>query len=381
MMNSLSKLKDKSLKGKVFLVRIDTNVSVEEGRVKNDFRLRSVMPTFEFLLERGARVVAIGHREPSPEASLEAIAEYYKSFFSTHFIKSCEPENVRGAVGDLENGHLLFLENLRSLPYEKENDDNFARAVASLGEVYVNDAFSVSHREHVSIVGVSRYLPSFTGFCFEKEVRELSYAFFPERPFVFVLGGLKFKTKAPLIEKFIEKADTVFVGGALANSFFKQKGWEIGFSAFDGGVDLSELVDKENLLLPIDVIVENERGESGVVESDKVSKRDNVVDVGPRTIEGLSERISSAKLIVWNGPMGNTEKGFYDQTHTLARSIAHSSGYSVIGGGDTIESIDGLGLENDFSFISTGGGAMLDFLVHETLPGIEVLKNSPEISF
>lgn len=381
MINSLNSLENKNIKGKVFLVRIDTNVSVENGEVKNDFRLRSVEDTLKFLLDRKAKVTVIGHREPSPEASLKPVAQYYEKKFLTKFSPSCEPDKVSEQINFLKEGEMLVLENLRSLSYEKENSESFARALSSLADVYVNEAFSVSHREHASIVGVPRFLPSFSGFCFQKEVKELSFAFSPERPFVFVLGGLKFKTKAPLIEKFLKKADTVFVGGALANSFFKERDWEIGGSAFDDSVDLSKIIDEENLFLPTDVTVLNEEGESKITESEKVSEKDSIVDIGPRSLEKLNEKISSAKLVVWNGPMGNIEKGFNEYTHSLASLIAKAECYSIVGGGDTALAIDGLGLESDLSFISTGGGAMLDFLVHETLPGIEALKKSSSTSF
>ena len=381
MINPLTSLESKDISERVFLVRIDTNVSVENGEVTNDFRLRSVKDSLNFLLDRKAKVLLIGHREPSPEASLEAIADYYKKFFPTKFFPSCEPEKVRNQIDFLKGGEMLVLENLRSLSHEKENSKSFARALSSLADFYINDAFSVSHREHASIVGVPRFLPSFSGFRFEREVKELSFAFLPEQPFVFILGGLKFKTKAPLIEKFLKKADLVFVGGALANSFFKERGWEIGVSAFDDSVDLSAVIDEENLLLPEDVTVETEAGESKTVDSEKVSQKDNVVDLGPRSLEKLKEKISSAKLVVWNGPMGNIEKGFTEYTHSLASQIAESDCYSIVGGGDTVSSISGLNLESDLSFISTGGGAMLDFLVNESLPGIEALKKSPKISF
>jgi phosphoglycerate kinase len=381
MINSLTSLENKNIEGKVFLVRIDTNVSVENEEVKNDFRLRSVDPTLKFLLDRKAKVVVIGHREPSPEVSLKAVALYYEKKFPTKFFPSCKPEKAREQINFLKEGEMLVLENLRSLSYEKENSESFARALSSLADVYVNEAFSVSHREHASIVGVPRFLSSFSGFCFEKEVKELSFAFSPERPFVFVLGGLKFKTKAPLIEKFLKKADTVFVGGALANSFFKERGWGIGTSAYDDSVDLSKIINEENLFLPVDVTVLNEEGESKITESEKVSEKDCIVDIGPRSLEKLNKKISSAKLVVWNGPMGNIERGFNEYTHSLASLIAKAECYSIVGGGDTVLAIDGLGLESDLSFISTGGGAMLDFLVHETLPGIKALKKSPSISF
>ncbi len=381
MIRSLSDLRNKNIKGKVFLVRIDTNVPVEEGRVTNDFRLRSVMLTLEFLLKKEARVVLMGHMEPAFSSTLKPVSDHYRGLFPASFVGSCDPEDIRFDIEKLKDGNMIVLENLRSLPFEKENDEEYARALASLGDAYVNEAFSVSHREHASIVGLPRHLPSFAGMRFERETEELAVAFDPGKPFLFVLGGLKFKTKAPLIEKFVEKADAVFVGGALANSFFKQKGFEVGKSATDEGVDLKGLLHKENLILPFDVVVENKEGDREIKKAEEVSSCDSIVDVGPLSMEELSKKIKRAAFIVWNGPMGNIEKGYDHQTKILAEAIATSDAHSVIGGGDTISSIEGVGFEGEFSFVSTGGGAMLDFLIHETLPGIEALKDSPDISF
>lgn len=378
MKRSLLDLEQKDLSGKIFIVRIDTNVAISDGKVENDFRLRAVIPTLDFLTKRKARVILVGHKEPAPEASLEAVAEYYRENFPIKFVKSCEPEDVRENVEDLQNGEILLLENLRSLPYEKENDPDFSRSLASLADAYVNEAFSVSHREHASVVGVSRFLPSFSGLCFDKEIKELSFALSPERPFVFILGGLKFKTKAPLIRKFVEKADTVFVVGALANAFFREKGLEIGVSAADEGVDLSDLIKKDVLFLPKDVTVEKENGEREVVEPAEVGEKDYILDMGPATLAQIAEKIDGAKLLVWNGPTGDIEKGSRDHTYALAKHIADSKAYSIIGGGDTVASISGLGLEDQFSFVSTGGGAMLEFLVKETLPGMEALEDAPQ---
>lgn len=381
MIRSLSELRNKDIKGRVFLVRIDMNVLVKNGRVENDFRLRSVMLTLEFLLKKEARVVVVGHMEPAPESTLKPVSNYYKDFFPTSFVGSCDPEDVRSHVDNLKGGSMIVLENLRSLPFEKDNDEEYARALASLCDVYVNEAFSVSHRKHASIVGLPKYLPSFAGMRFERETEELAATFSPQRPFLLILGGLKFKTKAPLIEKFVEKADAVFVGGALANSFFKQKGLEVGDSAMDEGVNLRNLFSKENLMLPFDVVVENNEGEREIKKAEEVSFNECIVDVGPLSIERLSEGIKRSALIVWNGPMGNIERGHDQQTKVLAESIALSEAHSVIGGGDTIASIEGMKSEGEFSFVSTGGGAMLDFLVHETLPGIEALKDSLDASF
>lgn len=377
----LSETENKDLKGKVALTRLSTNVSIKSGEIVDDFRLKAMLPTLKFLTERGVRVLAVGHIEPIDEVGLELVAKYYKNFFPTNFFPSCDPEKVRDQVGKIREGEILFLENLRTLPYEKENNEKFSSGLSSLANLYVNDAFPVSHREHCSIVGFPKYLPSFMGLRFQKEVEEISKAFNPQKPFVFIVGGLKFKTKAPLIEKFLEKADMVFVGGALANSFFKQKGWEVGVSATDEGVELSHLFDKQNLFLPIDVVVVGGDGETKVISPNQVQTDDSIVDVGPETIKQISEKIKVAGMVVWNGPMGNFEKGFGEQTRSLAVAVAESECYSLIGGGDTITSLSDRELEKQFSFISTGGGAMLDFLVNENLPGIEALDKSSKTNF
>jgi phosphoglycerate kinase len=273
----------------------------------------------------------------------------------------------------MKNGDCVLLENLRFDDGEKKNDPKFAQALASLGDIYVNDAFSVCHRSHASVVGVPKLMPSYAGFQLEKEVANLSKAFSPSHPFLFILGGAKFETKLPLIEKFIEIADHVFVGGALATDFFKIKGYEIGTSLVsEGDFGLEKYVNNPKLLIPIDVKTKD--GE--IKMADALSKTDAIMDCGPGTIDSLSDKVKNAKLILWNGPLGVYEQGYKDSTLSLARLIAnnHDRGVeSLVGGGDTIAAIAENNDEGRFSFVSTGGGAMLDFLAKGTLPGIEVL--------
>jgi phosphoglycerate kinase len=270
------------------------------------------------------------------------------------------------------------MENLRFFEGEKKNDPKFAKELASLADIYVNDAFPVCHREHASIVGVPKLLPSYVGFQLEKEVANLSRAFNPAHPFLFILGGAKFETKLPLLAKFLDIADQIFVGGALANDLFKAKGFEIGQSLISKtGIDLSAFIKSPKLLLPVDII--NQEGVSKAADS--LSLTDKIMDDGPKTLQMLKEKISAAKFILWNGPLGMYEGGYKQPTLELAKIIgeatAGTSGVvSIVGGGDTLAAIEELQNQDKFTFVSTGGGAMLDFLAKGTLPGIEALEES-----
>jgi len=241
--------------------------------------------------------------------------------------------------------------------------------------VYVNDAFGVAHRKHASVVGVPEYLLHYGGLLLKQEIQNISKAFSPERPFAFILGGAKFDTKLPIIEKYLERADTIFVGGALANNFFKELGYNIGTSLFSHGeFGIKEMLQNTKLFIPVDVTVTKPDGSSRVTVPQEVESDECIVDIGPETLEKLKGIIASAKTVVWNGPLGNFEIGFKEYTEELARVISESSASTIVGGGDTLASIQKLGIEHKFTFVSTGGGAMLDFLVNETLVGIEALQ-------
>jgi phosphoglycerate kinase len=283
----------------------------------------------------------------------------------------------------MKDRDVLLFENLRINEGEKNppagGDDGFAKKLSQMADIYVNDAFSVSHRAHASIVGVPKFLPSYGGPLLRKEIENLSKAFNPERPFVFILGGAKFDTKLPIIKKYIQKADNIFVGGALANNFFRAMGVQTGTSLVaEGDFGEKEMLESKSLKNPVDVTVKGSGNDLHFKNLEEISKDDYIGDVGPKTIELLKEITKDAKTIVWNGPLGNFEAGFNDKTEQLAEIIAelsHSNGCTtIIGGGDTISSIQKLGILDKFSFVSTGGGAMLDFLVEETLVGIEALK-------
>ena len=364
------------LEGVKVLVRVDFNVPIKNGTVVEDFRIKSAIPTIEYLQSKGAKVILIGHLEANEASdnSFKPVAEYINNKMAK---KVSFVANLRNASqfieNEIKNGDCVLLENLRFDDGEKKNDPKFAQALASLGDIYVNDAFSVCHRSHASVVGVPKLMPSYAGFQLEKEVANLSKAFSPSHPFLFILGGAKFETKLPLLEKFIEIADHVFVGGALATDFFKIKGYEIGTSLVsEGDFGLEKYVNNPKLLIPIDVKTKD--GE--IKMADALSKTDAIMDCGPGTIDSLSDKVKNAKLILWNGPLGVYEQGYKDSTLSLARLIAnnHDRGVeSLVGGGDTIAAIAENNDEGRFSFVSTGGGAMLDFLAKGTLPGIEVL--------
>ncbi|MEK7514526.1 MAG: phosphoglycerate kinase [Patescibacteria group bacterium] len=360
-----------SFAGQRVLVRVDFNVPVAEGKVVDDFRIRETLPTIEFLRKAGAKVILISHFE-GEGGTLVPVAKYLEPLFGVvTFVKNYSDPSFLESVPP---GSVVLCENLRLNPGEKKNAPKFAQTLAAFGDIYVNEAFSVSHREHASIVSVPKLLPSYAGFRFESEVKNLQALFTPAHPFLVVLCGAKFDTKLPLIEKFLSIADFVFVGGALANNLFKKKELSIGKSLYtEGHFNEEKLLSNPKLLIPQDVVVLND-GSTSIVSPEKITADDVIVDCGPKTIETLKVHLAKSKTILWNGPFGIYEKGFTESTKLFAQAIAESGVHSVVGGGDTIASIASLSLQEKFSFISTGGGAMLDFLAKETLPGIEALS-------
>jgi phosphoglycerate kinase len=256
-----------------------------------------------------------------------------------------------------------------------KNDQAFAKKLSTMGDIYVNEAFSVSHRVHASIVSLPKYLPSYAGFQFEAEVKNLSHAFKnPKHPFLFILGGAKFSTKMPLIKKYLKLADYVFIGGALANDFLKAKGYVVGKSLVsDANFGIKALLKNKKLILPTDVLVKS--GNKLIIKkADQVKKDEFILDVGEDTVKNLSAIIKKSKLILWNGPLGKYEAGGAKATKEILKLVSKSKAESIIGGGDTVELISEMKMEKKFSFISTGGGATLDFLANGTLPGIKALE-------
>jgi len=365
-----------NLKGKKVLVRVDFNVPIKDDKIMDDFRIKSAIPTIEYLQKKGAIVILIAHIGEGAEKSLKIVAtRLKKSIPGLCFIESSIfSDETKKIVGNLKNGDVALFENLRKELGEKTNSPSFARGLSRFGEIYVNDAFSVSHRVHASIVGITKYLPSYAGFQMIEEVAHLSKAFSPKHPFLFILGGAKFDTKIPLIKKFLRDADNVFIGGAIANDFFKGKGYEIGQSLVsDGMVQVKSFFKNKNLILPIDVVA-SKGSTSRNIKPNDVNHEESIVDIGKDTVDALGALIEKAAFILWNGPLGKYESGFGGSTEKVLKIIAKSKATSIVGGGDTVALITKLKLGDKIGFVSTGGGATLDFLAKGTLPGIKALK-------
>lgn len=364
-----------SLRGITVLLRASLNVPVSGGTVLNPFRLVRALETVTFLQKKGARVVLLSHIDGPVGSSLRPVYEYLRKTTELGFVDDVAGERARAAVRALKDGEVLMLENVRRNTGEEQNDEHFARTLAALGDIYVNDDFATSHRKHASIVRLPQLLPSYAGLQFIAEVEGLSHALEPKSPCLAILGGAKFVTKEPLIRYLLIKYDKLFIGGALANDFFKAKGYEVGRSLISESPHIKDLLENSKVMLPVDVTVQGVDGkESKSVQ--EVLPNEVIYDAGPLTIDTLAPLIAKARTILWNGPLGNFEKGFSDVTEALARLIADSEAVSIVGGGDTIASIQRLKLEKEFTFTSTAGGAMLDFLAHGTLPGIEALEKS-----
>jgi phosphoglycerate kinase len=356
-------------------VRAALNAPVADGEVIEDVRLQSILPTISWLTSRGARVILIGHLSGSDTDSFVPIASYLRKHIDITFIAEYADGNAQSAVDSMQNGDVVLFENLRKYEGEKANDSTFGRMLADYADVYVNDAFPAAHRKHASIVGVPQYLPSRVGKRFQAEVANLSKALDPKRPFVFILGGAKFGTKIPLVEKFASIADQIFLGGAIANVYLQADGYTIGQSKRPETIpDLKKGLESQSLKLPVDVVCETPTGDSAVRNVDEVIDDDVIVDIGPRTVSLIEEAVADAKMIVWNGPLGWYEKGYTEATDDLANILTRSDSETILGGGDTgAVVLDDYGTD-DFSFVSTAGGAMVQFLANETLPGIEALQ-------
>ncbi len=367
--------KETNLLGKRVLVRVDFNVPVENGRVVDDFRIQKVLPTLLFLKNAGAKTILLSHIGREKTESLLPVSDYLQKSFPHTFVSGFESAEEKSVFENMQNGDVVLLENLRKWDGEKNGDENFAKALASLGDMYVNDAFPVSHRKDASVFVLPKFLPGFAGPLFLDEVKNLSLALEKHSPFLFLLGGAKFETKIPLITKYLDTADSVFVGGALANDFFMVKGYEMGQSLVEKDVleTLKPLLENPKLLLPVDVVAENPSGKT-VKKPNELLPTEKIMDAGPETIQMLQNEISKASFVLWNGPVGNYEGGYDTATLAIAEAIEKSIASGVVGGGDTVAAIEKSKILNPKIFISTAGGAMLDFLANGTLPGIEALE-------
>lgn len=364
------------LRGKYVFLRASLNVPVKDGKVQNEFRITQGLATLEYLQSAGARTIVCSHLGKDGEASLAPVYETLQKYMSLSFSSEVTGPTTTAMRNALQDGEVLLLENVRKDAREVANDSGFAQELASLADIFVNDDFAASHRSHASLHAICSYLPSYVGLNFSHEYEELSKALTPHSPSLFILGGAKFETKMPLVEKFLMLYDHVFIAGALANDFFKAQGCEVGVSLVSAmSLEGSPLLSHPKILLPVDVTV-TKGDDKRVCAIDDVQDDESILDAGPKTIEMLSEYIAAAKTILWNGPLGNYEGGYQEQTIACAKLIAQADAYTVVGGGDTVASIEALGLNERFGFLSTAGGAMLTYLELGSLPALDALLQS-----
>lgn len=371
-MRKLTEIGD--VRGKYVLVRASLNIPLEEGRVRNAFRLERALPTLRYLHEQGAKVIVLSHIGRKPEETLKPVYDELERRLPVQWggpVLGAEFAERRALMGA---GDILLAENLRQDERELANDDAFAQSLAALGELYVNDAFAEAHREHASTYGLAALLPAYAGLSLMQEVSELQKAMRPTSPSLFLLGGAKFETKMPLVEKYLQEYDQVFIAGALMNDIFKAQGYEVGESLVSE-VSLADapFLKSPKLILPIDVVVDGPHGRRSKA-IDQVLPEERIMDCGPMTIDMLATYVEKAKTVLWNGPFGAYELGYTQSTEITARHVAAADAFTVIGGGDTVAAIEKLKLNDLFGFVSIGGGAMLTFLEEGTTSVIERLK-------
>lgn len=396
MMNKKS-IEDLNLTGKKVLVRCDFNVPMDEDKnITDDRRIKSSLPTIKYILENEGRAILMSHLgrpkgEPKPELTLEPVANRLSELLGKEvtFAQDNEviSENVKDIVNNMEDGDVVLLENTRFRKEEKENGEDFAKELASLGDLYINDAFGTSHRSHASNVGVSKFLPSAVGFLVQKEIEVMGKALEnPDKPFVAILGGAKVSDKIGVIENLINKVDSIIIGGGMSYTFLKAKGLEVGESILEADkVDLAkELMVKAEekgvkLLLPLDIVVSKEfknDTEFKTVKSDEIPEDMMGMDIGEETIKLFSDEIRNSKTVVWNGPVGVFEMdNFKIGTEAIAKAMAETDGITIVGGGDSASAVEKAGFQDKMTHISTGGGASLEFLEGKELPGIAAISD------
>jgi phosphoglycerate kinase len=374
-MKCIDEVPASGLKGLRVLVRADFNVPLTAaGEVADIFRVRQAWKTIDYIAKNGGKVIVTSHMG-DPEDTLEPVGKAINGFARIVFVPDITGVHAREAVGAMQNGEVLLLENLRKDEREKKNDPEFARELASLADIYVNDAFAAAHRAHASIVGVAALLPSYSGLLMRDEVREINIARTPHSPSFAILGGAKFETKAPLIKLLLEKYDHVFLTGALANDVFKARGLATGTSLISKVLPEEDVFAHPRLLVPVDVTVEGPDKHAHVKKAEEVGADEKIVDIGPDTIKLIAPYIADAKFILWNGPTGIYEEGYTFWTSAIVDLISKSSAQKVLGGGDTIAVVEKSGIDQkNLGFLSTGGGAMLEFLLKGTLPAIDALE-------
>lgn len=392
MLNKKS-MNELDVKGKKVLVRVDFNVPLDEnGNITDDRRIRAALPTIQYLREQGARVILMSHLgrpkgKFNEKYSLKPVAERLSERMNAEvkLAKDVIGDEVKLMADSLKNGEVMLLENVRFYAEEEKNDKEFSRKIASLGDIYINDAFGTAHRAHATTAGIADYLPSAIGYLIKKELDIMGKALDdPERPFVAVLGGAKVSDKIGVIENLLDKVDTLLIGGGMAYTFFKAMGYEVGMSILEAEkVELAGEIMKKaekkgvKLLLPVDIVVAPEFKNDvpfKTVEASSIPSDQMGLDIGEKTREIYSEIIRKAKTVVWNGPMGVFEmSNFAKGTFTLAKAMSECKGTTIVGGGDSAAAVEQLGFADKITHISTGGGASLEFLEGKVLPGIAVI--------
>lgn len=384
-------VRDIDVKGKRVLVRVDFNVPTKEGKVGDDTRIRAALPTINYLLEKGAAVILCSHLGrpkggPDPKYTMKPVAEYLGKLMGkpVAFAEDCIGPVAEAAAKALKPGEVLVLENTRFHPEEEKNGVEMSRQLASLADVFVNDAFGTAHRAHASTEGVTKYLPSVAGFLLEKEIQYLGKAVEdPKRPFVAILGGAKISDKIGVICNLLKKADHILIGGGMANTFLKAQGLSVADSLVEeeAVVTASELLKESGskLHLPVDLALGDKfeaDAKLQVVKTGNVPDGWRILDIGPDTVEAYAKVIASAGTVVWNGPMGVFEfPEFAKGTFGIAKAVAESGAVSVIGGGESVAAIQQSGLADKITHISTGGGASLEMLEGLELPGLAALQD------
>lgn len=388
-------IEDIDVQGKKVLVRVDFNVPLNEnGEITDETRIRAALPTIQYLLDHGAKVILMSHLgrpkgEVKPEFSLAPVAKRLSEILNTKviFAKDCIGKEAQDAVDSMEAGQVVLLENLRFHKEETANDPEFAKQLASLGDIFVLDAFGTAHRAHASTAGVADYLPAVAGFLIGKELSIMGKALEdPARPFIAILGGAKVSDKIGVIENLLGKVDGLIIGGGMANTFVKAQGYEMGKSLVDDerlglARDLMDQAKKKGIkiMLPSDFVVAKEfkaDAETQIVAAENIPAVAMALDIGPSTRIIFANEIKSAKTVIWNGPMGVAEMpAFANGTKAIAEALADSSAITIIGGGDSAAAVKKLGYADKMSHISTGGGASLEFLEGKELPGVAALND------
>ena len=382
---------DLDVEGKKVIVRVDFNVPIKEGKITDDTRITAALPTINYLLDHGAAVILMSHlgrpkTKEDLQYSLKPVAEHLATLVNVpvKFASDCRGEIAQAASAELKPGEILVLENTRFYPEESKNDLEMSRDLASLADLYVNDAFGSAHRAHSSTAGIADFLPAVAGFLMEKEIKYLGNAIAePVRPFVAILGGAKISDKIGVINNLLKTADKILIGGGMANTFLKAQGYEMADSLVEAEVldTAKDLLSRANdkIVLPIDMVLANAFDAEAEMETmalGDVPAGWRVLDIGPLTVQLFGDVILAAGTVVWNGPMGVFEfPRFAEGTFGVARAVANSDAVSIIGGGDSVSAINQSGLSDKITHISTGGGASLEMLEGLELPGLAVLNN------